>query len=457
MVSQKLTLIEALKGIKTDSAPPLLQALQKCGQTKNVYKLSYEYGTEIIKEGQLVWPSSAGNIPDDIRPPDNGSSAPYIPLGYILNGDAEVFKHLKGVVRIPMRHLKTGDFLGVFEVADYLLDRPELAPKWNISSGSICCNIMARLGDKKIVDNFKSRLDNKLPPYMTKDSKYFRNAFDEHFKIIQLAELCLSNSNGNEYNKHNAAGRNSKHKPWQTEIILFPHGWFSDKRVSKEITLPLLKISHEQSSLARRYLSDQDIRARLASNSWQYPEMTQHIYDVLSGYGYCFESAHTASEQYGPFVEAAKKLHEVSSGSLRVTKHSPVVFQPCTLGSLRQSGYIFLKNVWPHDRERKDKSTVQKMLDGLREGLEKCCEAVPDLNILFKNVSIVAFANSNPETVPDFYVGHGKDAPCVAKPNDSEHRREHDERVNDLFGKSNSSGADPWLTDYPLLKIVRYA
>lgn len=244
-----------------------------------VYSASLSYGDLYINDGTLVgietnnqpgarsvfeigtgFDVKGKGDPDELKAQafdeltDNGKIP--IPLGLVLDNSVEVFQLENDPPQTPLAVLNAGEFLGVFETLDWLVD-PETVttPAWNISSGARSVFFTTTFkGHQNFMKPPISRSDkmNWLHGLGRKSSHGVVDEFVNLFGAVDRTEGVFAHIINMLIEDHYLLVKLLAHEAtWRSRVIFFPKQWYR----YEQFHALLLRTGWLQSSYLRLYPS----------------------------------------------------------------------------------------------------------------------------------------------------------------------------------------------------------
>ena len=163
------------------------------GKDLKLVRLSYTYGDHIICDGKFQLPGDQSN---------NLTSLCYanIPMFMIVENNVELF--IDNGIIVPLNILSPGTILGLYETANYLLNKP-LNSKWSVIAGARTIFTLDKLSDTKRYITLCRDLN--LPIRPRKPTSLF-----DHWSLF----------------KEIANSKTDSSAKWSASIIAFPKQWF---------------------------------------------------------------------------------------------------------------------------------------------------------------------------------------------------------------------------------------
>lgn len=174
------------------------------GPEFTLYKMSYPFGSSILKRGDLYLPSKEGLV--SLKHPDVSPSVKKAigynlysnPVTMVLSNAAELFIPIEDRI-IPYSIVQAGDVFGLWTVFDGLISYCPPLFLWEMTAGARSVSMLSKISDsvshRRLIQQFQ--LNQSCPKTLL-----------DHWGIFQ--EIANDPSFG---------------APWEVELLFFSHNW----------------------------------------------------------------------------------------------------------------------------------------------------------------------------------------------------------------------------------------
>jgi hypothetical protein len=195
-----------VKAEVADVNPTLYHIIEEINPKDDIklIKGHYHFGDEVVFQGKMNWFEEDASISSRVRDEVKSLlSYSQIPLLMTLNQFSEVYIQTNRV--IPLNTFSPGEFLGLFEVADYLYGVNDARAIWCVSAGVRSTFMLPKITDETGLRRLRAELGVPLELR----SKHLT----DHWALFRHIA--------------NAPGYESR---WSQDILFFPETWFDVNR-----------------------------------------------------------------------------------------------------------------------------------------------------------------------------------------------------------------------------------
>ena len=312
----------------------------------HLIKATYLYGDLIVNNGFTYLPDknnklqliNNSDLPVKIK---ESLSYQFIPLFLTLRNDNEVFVDT-GKRVVPLNLFHQGSLLGVFEAADFMLDR-KISPRWCVSAGARSILMLPKITDNLGLDRL--RLHYNIPA--TLRVKYLQ----DHW------ELFVAMANNPDFVQ-----------PWQNEVLFFPKDWLLKKSSQwNNFREYLYRQAWQQAQFSIGRIEDslqwemfaEAISLRNLKPRPYLADQVKHILAIAAGKSPAFKP--TNDEHTAPIQEIQKSIANI----YLLKNHMPTIMSIDPLNDFNKPIPVYYSLSFPTVMEGTpvDKSTSTVMLD----------------------------------------------------------------------------------------------